>query len=223
MEGYELTASLTPQEKLRKNQLEAKIKIHLRSFNEAGEALCEMRDNRLYRDEFPTFEQYCDVKWGFSDRRARQLIFASKVVGQLESGTMVPIVTERAIREFAAVKPDEYQPTWEQVVEASKGGKISATLVRRVIKAATGAAIEIMQTQGNVTIEQDSIPLVEATVTERIAEAQSRQIQHIADGSDWDRRATFTCTVSEASETLEQKLIGLGSGTEIKISIYTRK
>lgn len=219
--GDDVTSALTPNEKLRKNQLEFKIKQHIRSFWEVGDALMEMRDSRLYRDEYTRFEDYCDEKWGFKDRHARRLIFASQVVGAI--GPVGPLVTERAIREFAAVTPDEYQPTWEQVVEASKGGKISATLVKRVIKAATGAAIEIVQTQGNVTIAQESIPLVEATVTERIAETQSRQVQHIADNSNWDRLSTFETTVSEAAQRLEEAMISLGSGAKVKISVYIEK
>lgn len=218
----ELTSGpLTPDQRIRKNKYEAKIRTHIASFWEAGEALMGMHDERLYREDFATFEAYCDARWGFSDRHARRLIFGANVVGII--GPVGPQVKERAIREFAAIEPDEYQPTWEQVVEASKGGKISATLVKRVIKAATGAAIEIVQTQGNVTIAQASIPLVEASVTEQIAETQSRQIQHIADNSSWDRLSTFETTVSEAAQRLEEAMVSLDSSKIIKISIYIAK
>lgn len=220
----ELSTTLSPQERLRKNQLEAKVKIHLRSFWEAGEALFEIQQSRLYRDEYPTFEAYCNDKWDFSDRRARQLIFASNVINEIDpTGTMVPVVTERAIREFTPLQPNEYQPTWEQVLKEADGGRITASLIKRVVRAAADVAIEAVQTKGNVTVSEASIPLIEASITEKMAETQYRQTQHIADGSDWDRRVTFTCTISEASEMLEQKVIGLGSDVEIKISVYTRK
>ena len=219
----DLTSTLTPNERLRKNQLEAKIRIHLRSFWEAGEALFEICESRLYRDEYTTFENYCDDKWGFSDRRARQLMFASKVVNEIApGGTMVPVVTERAIREFSPLQPNEYQQTWKQVLEEANGGRITASLVKRVVRAATDVAIEAVQAQ-SVSIGNESIPLIEASITEKMAESQYRQTQHIADGSDWDRRTTFTCTVGEAAEMIEQKVIGLGSDVEIKISMYTRK
>jgi hypothetical protein len=44
--------------------LERVIESGLRTFVEVGEALMEIRDQRLYQDA--TFEDYCRERWGIS-------------------------------------------------------------------------------------------------------------------------------------------------------------
>jgi hypothetical protein len=52
-------------------------------FVEIGLALATIRQRRLYRLEFATFEEYCRARWGFSRRRAYQLIASARVYVQL--------------------------------------------------------------------------------------------------------------------------------------------
>ena len=39
----------------------------------------QIRDNRLYRETYGTFEEYCKEKWNLERRRAYQLIDGYKV------------------------------------------------------------------------------------------------------------------------------------------------
>jgi hypothetical protein len=55
---------------------EKRIEEGLAWFRTAGEALTQIRDERLYRETHETFEAYCRERWGFNDSRARQLIGA---------------------------------------------------------------------------------------------------------------------------------------------------
>ena len=215
------TGPLTPDQRIRKNQLEAKIRTHLASFWEAGAALMEIHDSKLYREDYPTFVQYCDERWGFKDRHARRLIFASQVVEQI--GPMGPLVTERAIREMSALEPDQYQPTWDQVVKEANGGRISAALINRVVKAATAVTIEIVQTKGNVTLGEDSVPLIEGSITERMAEDRARQVEHIAVSSQYERLETFEVTAFDAPYRITKLLESLDKSEMVKISVYVRK
>ena len=48
-----------------------------------GTALMEIRENRLYRSEFKTFEEYCQSKWGFNRRNAYQLIEAAGISSEM--------------------------------------------------------------------------------------------------------------------------------------------
>lgn len=219
MDNQLTTGPLTPNQRIRRNQLESQIKRNLNGFWEVCNALLEINESRLYRDEYPTFEAYCDDKWHFSERHARRLIFAGKVVERI--GPVGPNVSERQLREFAILHPDQYVPTWNQVLEEAKGGKITTALVNRIVKAAAGVTIEIVQTKGSVSLDESSVPLIEASITERMAETQSRQIQHIADNSDWDRLET----VEIAAGKVTQKLIDLGLDPAeiIKVTIYKRK
>lgn len=47
---------------------------NLASFVATAEALAEIRDRRLYRDQFPTFDAYCRSHCGVSGQRVNQLI-----------------------------------------------------------------------------------------------------------------------------------------------------
>lgn len=69
-------------------QLEATIEAGLATFRQVGDALKRIRSKGLYRAGHPTWEAYCKARWGFSGRRANQLIAACKVGQRL--GTMVP-------------------------------------------------------------------------------------------------------------------------------------
>ena len=60
------------------NQLEKIIEKGMTHFVEVGTALMIIRDEKLYRNIFPTFEEYCKERWGFSRPRAYQLIGAAK-------------------------------------------------------------------------------------------------------------------------------------------------
>jgi hypothetical protein len=65
-------------------------------------ALLIIRDSRLYREQYGTFEEYCNEKWGMTSGRARQLIGASEVMDNLKSDTIVTLpTTESQARPFS--------------------------------------------------------------------------------------------------------------------------
>jgi hypothetical protein len=51
----------------------------LQTFMEIGEALLEIRDSRLYRANFKTFEEYCRERWKMSKPQAYRLVDAAEV------------------------------------------------------------------------------------------------------------------------------------------------
>ena len=57
---------LTSGEKRRKQELEALVQAGLEEFLRVGQALAEIRNRRLYRTEYPTFEQYVRAKFGLA-------------------------------------------------------------------------------------------------------------------------------------------------------------
>jgi hypothetical protein len=66
------------------------IKHGLQTFVDVGAALLEIRDSKLYRKEYGTFEEYCNKRWGWQRNYANKLIRAAEVVENL--GTIVPIL-----------------------------------------------------------------------------------------------------------------------------------
>ncbi len=101
------------------------IEQGLATFMEVGWALLRIRDDKKYKAAgFSTFEHYCLRRWHLSGRRARQLMDAADTVGELESGTTVPI-SEAQVRPLTAIRddPDQVREAWAEAVEeaASEG------------------------------------------------------------------------------------------------------
>lgn len=76
------------------NKLEATIHRTSNAFVECGLALDQIREKRLYRMAFDTFEEYCKAKWGWTRQRAYQLIDASKTVMGLPESDRKDVKTE---------------------------------------------------------------------------------------------------------------------------------
>lgn len=75
--------SLTHEEQTRLAELERLIEEGKKTFLDVGMALLSIREEKLYRPL--TFEKYCEERWGFTSRRAVQLMTA------VETRTRVPI------------------------------------------------------------------------------------------------------------------------------------
>jgi hypothetical protein len=60
-------------------ELEQTIAQGKKRLVELGLALGEIRDLRLYRREYGTFEEYCRAKWGCGRQQAYRLIKAAAV------------------------------------------------------------------------------------------------------------------------------------------------
>jgi hypothetical protein len=111
--------SLTKNQKKRYVKLEKVIYKGKKTFMEVAGALVEIRDERLYRLEYKTFEEYCAKKWDIQPRHAYRLIDASEVVNnlksvQLDTNEVLAIPdSESTARPYTKLPP-------EKQVEASK-------------------------------------------------------------------------------------------------------
>jgi hypothetical protein len=83
---------ITLDERSRLFQLEETIRQGLNTFVDVGNALLEIRDKRLYRQEYHTFEDYCREQWNMKQSRAYQFMDSAKVVGNLQSSTIVELL-----------------------------------------------------------------------------------------------------------------------------------
>jgi hypothetical protein len=99
---------LTPEERARLAELEETVLVGASAALLAGRALTEIRDARLYRGEYPTFEVYVQERFAFSRARAYQLIDYAAAAGEFEArGIQLP--PERITRALGGVLPDDYQ------------------------------------------------------------------------------------------------------------------
>ena len=104
-------------------------------FVKVGNALLEIRDSRLYRQQFPTFEAYCKERWGMNRRYANRIIEAAGVVESL--GPIGPKPqTESQTRPLTRLEPEVQQGVWKEVVESTPAEQITARVVEQAVKAA---------------------------------------------------------------------------------------
>jgi hypothetical protein len=129
---------LTSGEKRRKQELETIVKAGLQEFLRVGQALAEIRNRRLYRTEFPTFEQYVRAKFGLARSSADQLIRSSRTAEcLLEAGAeLPPDTTEAVIRPISTLPDDaDLKPAvWEFVETIAPECGPTSPLVERVCR-----------------------------------------------------------------------------------------
>lgn len=134
--GTETT--LSPAERDELGRCEAIIQRGLRTFVEVGSALLRIRDLRLYRVAYPTFEAYCQERWDMVASRARQLIGAAEVQQNIAEGSVTMVTlpeNERQVRPLARLTPDQQRQAWEQAVATAPNGRITAAHVTNVVQA----------------------------------------------------------------------------------------
>jgi hypothetical protein len=100
-----MTDFLTKSEHSRFQKLEARIDAGLQSFFEVGSALLEIRDGRLYRQDFPTFSDYCIDRWDMQRAHAYRLMDATRIRQELkEEGIEALPQNERQVRPLSKIK-----------------------------------------------------------------------------------------------------------------------
>ena len=126
---------LTQDEQLERLRLERVIE---RSFYEAGKALQQLRDCRLYRSTHKTFEEYCSDRFGYHRRQPYHLIEAAVVVDNLSEkcAPMVHILptSERQVRPLTNLEPEEQREVWLLAVEEAGGKVPSGRIVKDVVE-----------------------------------------------------------------------------------------
>jgi hypothetical protein len=127
-----VSTALTKNESLAYGDLKLVIRDGAETFMRVGAALTQVRDKRLYREEYGTFEEFCQAEYGWTRQRAAQLIGASEVVESLSTTVDTLPTNEAQARELAPVPAEKRAEVWEKAVEsAPKGKKPTAKDVRR--------------------------------------------------------------------------------------------
>lgn len=111
---------------------EVVIKQGLQTFIEVGQALMTIKEKRLYRIGFKTFEDYCVERWSISRPRAFQLIEAANVISGLSTIVDILPKTESQVRPLTSLEPEIQKEVWTEVVK-THGDNITAAKVQTVV------------------------------------------------------------------------------------------
>jgi len=141
-------------------ELEAVIDANMKGFVLVGMALAQIRDQRLYRVQYPTFEEYVLRVWDMARATAYRMIEATEVHGNIKSfledaiedncsqvslpenvthgrQTIESILpqNERQARPLTLFPPEKQRVIWLEVLDkaSATGTKITANFIIQVI------------------------------------------------------------------------------------------
>jgi len=109
----------------------------LQTFRDVGEALAQIRDDKLYV-QYGTFVLYCQTRWDFSIRTAEHLINAASVVAYLaDANNCSPLPANEAQARPLTTLRDEtgvidlelVGEVWRQALDDGDGGEVPPTAV----------------------------------------------------------------------------------------------
>jgi hypothetical protein len=126
---------LTKPERIQLEELETVIRNGQQTFVEVGNALIEIRDNKLYRSKHSTFEAYCADRWGFARRTAYQYIGAAEVVENVRNCAQRP-ATESQARPLTKLPAAEQPAAWQAATDKaqSEGRTVRARDVEEAVE-----------------------------------------------------------------------------------------
>ncbi len=149
----EVLEELTYDEQRDRHRLELRVE---QAFYQAGKALAQLRQRRLYRSTHKTFEAYCQDRFGFTRRHSDCLIAAAVAVENLQQmrtihsqnhldeqhqlnensrtiqAQILPTKLEQ-IKPLASLKPDEQRQVWDKAVETANGKVPSGRIVKGIV------------------------------------------------------------------------------------------
>jgi hypothetical protein len=165
--GEAVAEALAVPERKRLVELETVIEAGLQTFMQVGSALLEIRTEKLYRETHATFADYCEQRWRFSDRRARQLMSAAEigttvpVPSERHARALVPLIASRGIeaaQDFFAQHAEASAVDLDRAVRAELAPVAEDEPARRHLVAAAAALAEVEEAQ-----RAQAAALVEAT------------------------------------------------------------
>lgn len=124
---------LNIQEQERLKNCELVIQTGLDTFYQVGQALLEIQENKLYRQEFNTFDEYLQGRWNFGRTQAYNFINSAKVISNLKMSTIVDIPTnENQTRYLAQLEPDLQGYVWSNIINTFEA--VTGKIVEQEVK-----------------------------------------------------------------------------------------
>jgi hypothetical protein len=116
-----LRQPVTTEERERLLRCEATIERGERHLLSEGQALRQIREQRLYRADFKTFENYCRNRWDFSRQHATRLIDFADVIDDLSVtfGDKLP-QRESHARALVGLTSEQRRKLWAECLEGGK-------------------------------------------------------------------------------------------------------
>ena len=108
-----------------------------------GIALQTIKERKLYREGFKTFEDYCRAKWAMGRTYAHYLVNGSQVAANLFTRVnILQPINEKQIRPLTVLEPEQQCEVWEEAVRSADGKIVTFKQVKALVKELTAPAPE---------------------------------------------------------------------------------
>jgi hypothetical protein len=111
--------------------LKVGIREGLDSIFKTGQKLLRIRNEKLYRDEYPSFKEFCKAEYDLAEQRAYQYIDAAKIKDALPPKTQQLLSNESQARQLKSVAPSQRSAVLRK---ASKDGPPTAAKIAEAAK-----------------------------------------------------------------------------------------
>lgn len=128
-----MDGKLTKTEQKSLVRCEQVIETGMDTYFQVGQALWDIREGRLYRARYETFEQYCAERWEFSRGRAYQLITAAETAAEMSTIVDTPPRRESHVRPLLNVPKDHRAEVWQAAIDAAPRDESGRPLVTAAI------------------------------------------------------------------------------------------
>jgi hypothetical protein len=171
-------------------ELETVIERGQKTFVEVGNALSEIRESRLYREHFATFEDYCRERWGWERRHAYRLIDAAAVSENVSHGTQTAPASERQARPLAKLDtPEQQQAAWAVAQEDAEdeGKPLTAKHVERAASDVAEAVKSVPESTGEDVQAIPPEPATPEKIIEAVKDARKSKphVSHNSGKNEW--------------------------------------
>ena len=126
---------LSDEERKQLTECEQTIRNGIGAFVAVGNALLKIRDARLYREKFQTFEDYLQMSMALSRPRAYELMNGARVMADLSGIPDISLpLNEAQANELTRFKtPEARRENWKKVLAAQKQKPLTAKFIREIL------------------------------------------------------------------------------------------
>ena len=173
--SYQLTA--TELATLKRD--ETTIRKGIKSFLEVGTALKRIKDQKLYLADHKTFREYCDHRWGITNKEASRQMISAGVVNDLaeqlrKAKLELPLPrSESVARELRRAAETDRVTVWQKAVGSANGDKVTAAIVGKFVpkpkSKKTKTTLRTVRSQVSSLNEADKRKLLEELEAQLVA------------------------------------------------------
>lgn len=136
LNDIEVDSHLTHDERLLLDRCEKEISAGLKVFYQVGVALMTIRDRRLYRASYRTFDQYLLERWHFRRAHGYRLIDAVEPYQVVTAHSEVAPTAERQLRPLQKLPREQWPEAWKEAESLAEQDhtKLAVSHVERAVK-----------------------------------------------------------------------------------------